>query len=104
VFREGGCIAGKRMQVGGIAGAGNGTHRTGLHRPQDQDMCRGMAAMIAGDMIPFIIRHMTRVSGNYLVFSNFINMASKRPHRAIANRADDEPQQEKTPEHDAMHT
>ena len=57
--------------------------------------------MVAGGMISVVVRRMTRVSGNRLVFGDFIDMACKRPYRAVANRADDEPDHEKTPEHDA---
>ena len=57
--------------------------------------------MITGGVIAFVIRRMIRASGNRLVFGDFIEMACNGPHRTVANRADDEPQQEKTPEHDA---
>lgn len=55
--------------------------------------------MVAGGVPPVAIRCMVHIVGNGLMFSCFIDMAVKRPHRPVANGAENEPYHEKAFEH-----
>jgi hypothetical protein len=58
-----------------------------------------MAAMIAGWVIPIFIRCVTHVAGYTLVLFTLVEMTVKRPHRPVAEGADDEPYHKKALEH-----
>ena len=55
--------------------------------------------MVAGGMIPIIIWRVPHITDNALVFCDLIDMAVKRPYRAVANGAEKEPYHEKALEH-----
>lgn len=56
--------------------------------------------MVAGGMIPIIIRRVPHITDNALMFIYFIEMAVKRPHRSVSEDAGDEPYHEKAFEHE----
>ena len=62
-------------------------------------MGRDMTAMVAGGMIPIIIWRVPHITDNAQLFCDLIDMAVKRPHRAVANGAENEPYHEKALEH-----
>lgn len=71
------------MLIGRIAGASVRVDRACLRRPQRHHVSRGMAAMVAGGMIPIAIRRVIHIADNIMMFSDFIDMAVKRPGRAV---------------------
>ena len=58
-----------------------------------------MTAVIADRMLIIAIRCVIHVTDHTTMFSNFINVTVKRPHRAVAGCAENEPYHEKAFEH-----
>jgi hypothetical protein len=58
-----------------------------------------MTAMIADRMLIITIRCVIHITDYITMFSNFINVTIKRPHRAVADGAENEPYHEEAFEH-----
>lgn len=76
-----------------------GAEGTNGCRAQRHDVCRGMTAVIAGGMLFISIWCVVNITDYITMFSNFINVTVKRPHRAVADGAENEPYHEEAFEH-----